>query len=297
MEALAGFTLFEHLRDAGVPLRASARFGDGMAAALWDRNEEVIQVYERPAQHTLSLYVDGGEGIQRLERGAARPGFGRGSLCVMPAGKTSEWAVSGPVTLFHLYIPPAVFDRAVVETLGRDPALVRPREESFLKDPVLEGMIRAAILPLSWDDPGDRLAVTHAGRMVTAYLAGRHADREGAVLARGGLSPRTLRRILDYVRANLAEPLSVDDLAREADLSPFHFARVFKVSTGESPHALVTRLRMDAARALIAQGEPLAQVAGACGFSGQSHFSKRFKEQVGLTPGQYARAIAAPRKG
>jgi AraC family transcriptional regulator len=291
MESLTGYSIYDHLHNAGVPLRASARFGEGMAAALWYREERVLQRYDAPEQHTVSLYVDGGEGIRRVEGGQARAGFGRGSLCVMPAGLDSDWEVDGAVTLFHLYIPKPVFERAVVETLDRDPARVTPRDQSFLRDPVLEGMIRSSILPLAWDEPADRLAVTHAGRMVAAYLVGRQADRAGAVLAKGGLSPQALRRLDGYIRDRLADPLSTEDLAREAGLSPFHFSRMFKQSTGESPHAHVTRLRMERARELIGQGMPLAQVAGACGFAGQSHFAKRFKEVVGVTPGRYAQVM------
>ncbi|MCF8481642.1 MAG: helix-turn-helix domain-containing protein [Rhodospirillum sp.] len=291
MESLGGYSIHDHLRDAGVPLRASARFGDGMAAALWERDEQVHQRYDAPEQHTVSLYVEGGEGIRRVEGGQVRTGFGRGSLCVMPAGLDSEWDVAGSVTLLHLYIPKTVFDRAVVETLDRDPARFALRDQSFLRDPVLEGMIRSAILPLAWNEPADRLAVTHAGRMVAAYLAGRHADRAGAVLAKGGLPPQALRRLDGYIRDHLADPLSTEDLAREAGLSPFHFSRMFKQSTGESPHAHVTRLRMDRARDLIGEGMPLAQVAGACGFAGQSHFAKRFREVVGVTPGRYAQLV------
>ena len=77
-------------------------------------------------------------------------------------------------------------------------------------------------------------------------------------------------------------------MAKEACLSPFHFARAFKVATGTAPHQYVTNRRIGRAKALIAEGEfPLAVIADKCGFSSQAHFTRWFKQFVGTTPGEY----------
>jgi AraC family transcriptional regulator len=152
--------------------------------------------------------------------------------------------------------------------------------------------VRSAVLPLSWDEPAERVAVTHAGQALLAYLAARFTSRGlNRLLARGGLSPRALRQVAEYVDANLDAAISIDDLAAVAQLSPFHFARMFKQSTGESPHGYVTRQRVAQARHLLAEGsQSLAEVALACGFSSQSHFTLRFREMTGVTPRQYSRS-------
>ncbi len=283
------YTVYDTLQSAGVPLRASAQFGDGIGAALWERNDTAEARYVEPGHHTLSLYLEGGTGNRRRYGASAAPNGGPGSLCVMPAGVSTDWDVSGPICMFHLYIPRTAFDRAVVEGLDADPAAVSLRDETFVRDQTIETVIRSAILPLRWEEPADRIAASHAGRMLTAYLVSRFSERPvKAALARGGLSPAVLRRVVDFVEAHLDAPLTIDELAAIGGLSPYHFARAFKRSVGESPHRFVLRRRIERAKILIATDRlPLAEVAIAVGFSSQSHFTVRFREVVGLTPKRF----------
>ncbi|MEO3434509.1 AraC family transcriptional regulator [Inquilinus sp. CAU 1745] len=295
---LGGYTVFDQLRREGVPLRVSARLGDGVGAALWDRNEIAWTKYENPGHHTLSLYVEGGSGISRRGGRAALESAGAGSLCLMPSDLTTDWDVSGEVRLFHLYIPRAAFDRVVVEALDADPARVSLRDATYFHDAYLEAAIRGAVLPLSWDEPADRLAVSHASQMMLAYLASRFTDRGSFPLAaRGGLSPGVLRRVTEFMDAHVDRPLCLGDLAGVAGLSAFHFARAFKRSTGQSPHDYLLRQRIERAKRLIETGQgSLAEIALSCGFSGQSHFTARFRQVTSLTPGQFQRATGASRR-
>jgi AraC family transcriptional regulator len=85
-------------------------------------------------------------------------------------------------------------------------------------------------------------------------------------------------------------------LAQQIGFSPYHFARLFRRTTGESPHQFVMRQRVEHAQRLLMQRDaPLAAVALACGFANQSHFTQSFKRQIGLTPRAYrqARSIGA----
>ena len=100
-----------------------------------------------------------------------------------------------------------------------------------------------------------------------------------------------MRRIRDYVRADLSAKVTLSDLAQLCDLSEFHLQRSFRASLGLSPHEWIQRQRLEEAKRLIAAGEPLAQIASSCGFSSQSHLSRSFKAQMGLTPGAYGRLI------
>jgi AraC-like DNA-binding protein len=105
------------------------------------------------------------------------------------------------------------------------------------------------------------------------------------VRSHGGLAPQVLRRVREYIDAHLAENIELEALANTAGLSRCHFARAFKQSLGTAPHCYLMQRRLERARQLIAETElPLAQIALECGFSDQSHFSRRFLQYVGVTP-------------
>ena len=289
---LAGHSVYDHLASAGVPLRAAATFGDGLAGALWDRNEDATARYETPSHHTLSLYVSGGLAFRRRLGEAAVPSFGPGSLCLMPRGASSEWEVSGPIRMLHLYISRQAFDRAVVATIDADPDRVHLLDVPYFQDPVIESVMRQVVLPLDWNEPSEQVAISHAAQTLLAYLISRLTERGPRALeARGGLSPAALRRVSEFIAAHLAAPLSVMDLASCAGLSPHHFARAFRRSTGESPHAFVLRCRIERAKEILSGGMAVSDVAALCGFSSQSHFTARFRQMTGVTPGQFVRGI------
>src|SRR5437868_4151469 len=99
------------------------------------------------------------------------------------------------------------------------------------------------------------------------------------------LAPDKLERVLDFIGEHLAEPLPVQQLARVANLSTFHFARLFKEATGRTPHAYITHLRMEQAKQLLGESElPLRQVATVVGYQTQAHFTGVFHRHVGATP-------------
>jgi AraC-like DNA-binding protein len=114
--------------------------------------------------------------------------------------------------------------------------------------------------------------------------------------AETGLAPWRLQRVLDYIDANHAQRLEIAMLAEVAALSPFHFARMFKVSTGLAPHAFVTRKRVDVAAALLRDTDlPLREIFQRAGFKTQSHFTSVCRRTTGITPAAYRRQYRAAR--
>ena len=110
-----------------------------------------------------------------------------------------------------------------------------------------------------------------------------------------GLSPTRLARALALIEQHLDAPLPVADLAEAVHLSPFHFSRMFRRSTGCSPHDFVTRLRMEKARGLLAATNmPIAEIARAVGYRTQAHFTRAFHDGTGTTPRKFRLAQQPP---
>jgi AraC family transcriptional regulator len=103
---------------------------------------------------------------------------------------------------------------------------------------------------------------------------------------------RSVQRAIDYIHAHLDADLGLLDLAGVACMSPYHFSRAFKVSTGLSPHQYVLRLRVEAAKQLLIAGElSLSEVAFQVGFCDQSHLARHFKRRYGVPPGIFSEQL------
>jgi AraC-like DNA-binding protein len=112
-----------------------------------------------------------------------------------------------------------------------------------------------------------------------------------APVARGGLSPGVLKRVREYIDANLETDVGLDALSKVAGLSRCHFARAFKQSVGTTPHNFLMYRRFCKAVEFIADTNlPLAEIALAAGFSDQSHFSRRFRQYIGVSPSAFRRS-------
>ena len=95
----------------------------------------------------------------------------------------------------------------------------------------------------------------------------------------------------DYLEAHFAERVHLSALAGVCGVSPFHLIRVFRRAIGVPPHAYLKQLRVARAMVMLQDGEPVASIAYACGFSDQSHLTRAFKSTYGFPPGAYQRAL------
>jgi len=119
-----------------------------------------------------------------------------------------------------------------------------------------------------------------------AQLIARHAG-ERPIWSSVGKEPQAVQRVREYLAAHYSENISLDAIARVANLSPFYLIRTFRKRTGLPPHEYLTQIRISRAKTLLAQGYAIAQVAHDTGFADQSHLTRHFKRIVGVTPGQY----------
>ncbi|HEY3089677.1 MAG TPA: AraC family transcriptional regulator [Jatrophihabitantaceae bacterium] len=135
------------------------------------------------------------------------------------------------------------------------------------------------------DVAASTLAHKLAGHLLDNYCDRRGQDAAPWVPTR--LDRRTVDRVAAFVDAELSGVLTLDRLAAVARLSPFHFARAFKATTGLAPHQFVTSRRMHRATTLLVQSTArVDQVAHAVGLSNISHFRRVFRTHLGVTPGR-----------
>lgn len=138
-----------------------------------------------------------------------------------------------------------------------------------------------------------RLLAQAAGCEILAELY-RLSGRQLAV-ARGGLAPWTERRCLDLMRARLSEDISLDELAAEAQLSPFHFARMFKRSLSVPPRVYLTRLRVEKACELLERTDlSVTEIAVEVGYSSNQVLARVFLKHMRLSPSDYRRGVRDP---
>lgn len=120
----------------------------------------------------------------------------------------------------------------------------------------------------------------------------RYGERPERVLKPGN-ERWAVKRVRDCLESRYVENITLEELARVANLSPFHLARVFRKEVGLPPHAYQTRVRLNRAKKLLAQDATIGEAALNSGFFDQSHFTNHFTKVFGYTPGAYGKGSAS----
>lgn len=295
----AGFRVFDVLSQTQAQLQRSAWLGDGLELAVW-RNQHDRTGYQQPGHHTVSVYLEGGQ--DTLYLGESGRGVGAhgapGRSCVLPAEHESGWVIGEPFRFLHLYLSEQAWGGRVVRLLDAEPRAHTLERRIFAEDPALERWA-AQVMACDWSNPLQRLAAHAASHEALDQLvlaSARPRTRAAAQRPTGGLSAVARRRVLAYIDAQLdtqaVEPLTVGRLASLANLSEFHFARMFRVSMGCSVHGWITQRRVALARHLLTRTRlSLADVALACGLASASHLNTVVRKHLGVTPLQVRQSV------
>lgn len=291
-DALGLQSVYGALASAEAHLLRFAWLGDHLALAEWARcTDEAETAYSQPGHHTLSCYLDGGYRTERERLPGCYGGPER--LCTLPGEHESRWWVRGPLRFVHLYFMPEHFTRRAVRELDREPRELTLADRTYFEDPSLAALCRS-LTRLDWSDADDRLRANAAAHEALSRLLRTQSTRR-PLAPRGGLAVATRRRLRDYIDAHLARPLTLGELAEQACLSEYHFARMFRLSFGVPPHVWIARERLERAQALLRSTElSLTELALACGFADASHLGHRFRRALGVSPGAYRRLVGAP---
>jgi AraC family transcriptional regulator len=280
--------VYNVLLESGEKSGRSVDLGNGLSLSHW-KNSNGYAVYENPEHHTLSLYLRGGKETRRHD-GERMLGKGYpGAICMMPADVKSEWSISGAFEFMHLYFSKDTFKRLIEAAFVKDPSSIEINDIYFQSDVMVQRICHDIMLPIDWKNPMDRFSLSNASQLLLQHIFRHYTNQNLAIKTHtGGLSPYIMHRIKDFIEASLEKSFTVDDLASIANLSSFHFSRMFGLSEGKSPHQYVLSRRIENAKHLFGEGKkPLVEIAQHCGFSSQSHLTSRFRTLTGMTPNQF----------
>jgi AraC family transcriptional regulator len=221
------------------------------------------------------------EGKNRVETTAP------GSMIVLPAGTRDRLRWAGPSERLLLSLRSSEIARLAEETTGSPEVNFSPQwsaTDSGLRNLLMEmgrqvqdgwplGSLYANLLSLD---------LQH--HLLRKYAGGGYKSP----VIKGGLPRPQLRRAMEFMNERLTTDLHLDEIAEELEISPFHFARAFRGSTGQTPHQYLLDRRMDEAKALLKHSmEPVGEIAVRCGFNSPVNFTRAFRERVGCTPTEW----------
>lgn len=201
-----------------------------------------------------------------------------------------RWHTQGSDTfdVMHLYLGLPLIDQAARDVLGAHAAPVTFLDISGAQDERLSGILEQLRQELIDEHQPSRLFTHNLAQALAVHLVRRYIDPHRSAQRRNALQAYKLRRVIDAMNASLADDFSLANLAQVAQLSEYHFSRMFKRATGLSPLHYFIRLRMSRARHLLLETDrSIIDVGLEVGYSSPSHFSQVFRREVGVTPSSY----------
>ena len=209
-----------------------------------------------------------------------------GDMTLMPRGERSMWSWNSTCDRFDLIVSPdALGEQHRFDTVDR----------FLFRDGSLNDLCRELCREISLRDRADRLYIEVLGIDIAELLYRGYSTTSRLVkcIPAEGLTRNNARRVLEYVEANLGRGVTVRELAEVAELSTYHFVRMFKRTLDLTPYQYLLGRRVERAKELLRnKTASLAEVGLSTGFSSQSHFTSAFHRAVGATPAEFQRIVA-----
>jgi AraC family transcriptional regulator len=257
--------------------------------------EAPLHVTEAALDHPFIIYhiTHPTEVMRKIEGARREKGLlGPRNICVTPPGAATEWEHHGNPEILQVYLRRSLYEAAVGELYGCDAAAAEIVPRFGIVDPLLEQLSIALAEALRSGAVRDGLYIDTIAQMMAVYLARTHSvqSRPGVLPPMPVVSHQRMRQLLEFIEANLDQPLTLDAMAAHVGISPLYLARAFKAAIGQSPHQYVLARRIERAKELLRNTEmPIIDVALSVGFSSQSHLSHWMIRQTGITPAVYRR--------
>lgn len=240
-----------------------------------DYSNPVISVVLAPQRSTWRT-----DGLS--ETGAIPPG----SLCLYSQSQI-WWRWEQPAETLDIALAPDLLTQAATEFSLAEKVELKQRLV-FMDSTILNiaALLRSEVRNLGL---GGKLYTESLANVLAVHLLRNYRDSSVQPrLQTGGLDEGKLNQVKDFIEAHLADELTIARMASVVPMSQFHFARVFKTSTGQSPYRYVTQRRIERAKLLFSVTRlSVVEVAHQVGFSNKSHFITQFRKAIGYTPQRY----------
>ncbi len=206
-------------------------------------------------------------------------------VCIIPAGHTHQAAWTSDAQVTSITVKPA-FLRSLAQANGYHGYEIAPQYASV--DPFMWHIARSIEQQMQTRRALEQSYIESIAIVIGQHLLLTYSDNPAPSPAHGGLPRYKIRRAVDYIRAHYQDDIGFKDIAGQLDMSPYHFARMFKHSTRESPHQFIMRCRIESAKKMLIESDKtIADIAFEVGYKSQSYFTTRFALLVGMTPAAF----------
>lgn len=210
-----------------------------------------------------------------------------GDIDIIPANTPARWEmfVKNDTAELLISLPPLLLDSILVDTRSSAfPIELRNRHQ--IRDSELETLCWAIQREMQADYPSGRLYLDGIGLAVASRLVTRHSSMENALeVPNGVLSGHRLKQVLAFIEDQLAEDLSLDQVASVAGLSPSYTRTLFRRAMGVPLHQFIIQRRVERGRSLLLHSSlSIAEIAQTAGFAHQSHMARHMRRILGVTP-------------
>jgi AraC family transcriptional regulator len=211
---------------------------------------------------------------------------GNGRVDLIPAFLSHWTNWDREVEFSVIAICPTLLNQTTQELIQCEIELI---PQLAIDDPVIQQLALALKTEIQTGCMSGRLYGESLGTALAARLVRNYAVSKPSLEFKANCLPRSqLERVIDYMKANLTQDLSILDLATLTGMSASHFSRSFKQSVGFSPYQYLMQQRVERAKQLLKQQAiSISDIALDCGFANQTHLTKVFRQMIGMTPKAY----------
>ncbi len=281
-----------HFQRANSPPFRQKQVWSGIGSIFYCRNATAKTIPEHEhSDHALLISLNGtiwlnmpSNGDRQLQK------LSVGSIAITPANVKHSAILDEGAEFIILHLEPEFVTRSA-ENLTRQSTL----KPLLLPTDTLIHSI-GITLKTEMDAKCDRFYTESLFNALSCHLLKLYFHRR-SLPSNSRLATQKLSDAIDYIDTHLSSAIVLEDLASVLNISRYHFCHLFKQSFGIAPYQYILQRRVERAKQLLRRQElSLAEIALACGFANQSHFTKHFRQQTGSTPKQYRQEQVASRK-